>query len=256
MKKIFTPVILLTLAFFTECKKPETKDTASCDIEFTLGYSKNELQFNHTYPYGSGMNIQFSLLKFYAGNFYFERADGTRENFTDKYLILEEGRYSGQIGELKAGSYVKAGIGYGVNENRNTQNGADAQVATDYPQDDALNPAADMYWGWAQGYIFMKLEGRIDVDGNGSFGDSNDILFSYHPGNDELYRAFEYTLDFSPEAGKSYTIAANLDVNTLIHNCDFIAVQFAHPANTSGNQFIAAKNLVDEWGNAVTLSVK
>lgn len=256
MKKIFTALLLGSLIFFTECKKDSTKDTAACDIEFAATYSKNALQFNYSYPYGNNKSIQFSLLKFYAGNFYFERADGTREHFTDKYLLLEEGKYKGHIGDLKAGTYVKAGIGYGVNENRNTQSGADAVVATDYPQSDPLNPSADMYWGWAQGYIFMKLEGRIDMDGNGFFGDSNDILFSYHPGNDALYRAFEYNLDFSPEAGKSYTVMANLDLSALTENCDFVNVQFAHPANTSGNQFMAAKNLVDQWGAAVSLSVK
>jgi len=256
MKKLFIPGILLSLAFFTECKKPAGKDTASCAIEFRPVYNKAALKFNHSYPYGNNRSIQFSLLKFYVGNMFFEQGDGSRQSFTDQYLVLEEGRYKGSIGELKPGTYVKAGISYGVNENLNTQSGADARPATDYPAENALNPSADMYWGWAQGYIFMKLEGRIDMDGNGSFADAGDLLVSYHPGNDALYRSFEYNLNFTPEAGKEYTVIADLDLNTLIANCDFVAVQFAHPTNTSGNQFIAAKNLVDQWGNAVSLSLQ
>lgn len=43
-----------------------------------------------------------------------------------------------------------------------------------------------MYWGWNPGYIFVKIEGKIDTIADGI--ENFDKSFSYHLGDDTLFR--------------------------------------------------------------------
>lgn len=74
----------------------------------------------------------------------------------------------------------------GVDPLRNDSTGDLAIPAWEYPNDHPLSATQGMYWSWNPGYIFMKLEGRIDLDNDGQYQSAGET-FSLHPGLSPLY---------------------------------------------------------------------
>lgn len=67
-----------------------------------------------------------------------------------------------------------------------------------------ISNAAGMHWGWNPGYIFVKVEGKIDTlnDGVANF----DKSFSFHLGGDSLFRLTPtYKLSWMESSSKQFT---------------------------------------------------
>lgn len=254
MKKILVLSLLGFSLLLTNCNKDKKEKSAPIKLRYSFSYGKSEFNLNSPNSYNPPQKIQFSEISFYVTNIKLYTANNEVVDLSDSPLLFTpENNWEASIPKVPMGSYSKIELGFGVPENINTQNGKDAIIATDYPYNSPLNPATNMYWNWANGYIFSKFEGKIDIDGNGSFNDNQDILFSYHPGNDDLYRTVSLTGTFDVNNPENNVIHLNLDMLLLVSTLDLINKPFAHPVSNSGEEFEACKKLVNQWQIATSI---
>lgn len=172
-----------------------------------LACKKNEPD---TPPQTSGTVHEMSIYPFFGGDsLYLDSVyvtvQGYRVKFTElKLLCTEIGNSGGSIAVDAAlfdyaysknkfcsfssaeGLYPNLSAYIGVDSIRNHSDPAA------FPSDSPLNIliANDMHWGWNPGYIFMKIEAKVDTidDGNDLF--DHNVLF--HVGNDENRTFFQF----------------------------------------------------------------
>ena len=72
------------------------------------------------------------------------------------------------------------------------------------------------YWSWARGYVFAKIEGNADMDGDGEFS----AKLTYHIGKDDLYQVVEFNTPIQIEDGKPSAAHINVDVLDVIKDSD------------------------------------
>ncbi len=254
MNKIRLTLLIAFAILLINCNN--SKDSISTlKMNYSFSIGKNAFEFDKSYPYALGGNFKISFLAFYVSDIVLINDLGEEIHLPNSYRLFENDNFSQSLPSIPSGNYKEIRFSYGVPERVNTQSGSEAVIATDYPQESPLNPATNMYWGWANGYIFSKIEGRIDTDENGSFGDPGDVLFSYHPGNDALFRTVSYPISLQAKENQESRIDVKIDLLALISNCDFLTQPFAHPASNSGTEFEAAKKLVDAWQESGSVAV-
>lgn len=101
------------------------------------------------------------------------------------------------INNVPNGNYKKLQFGVGVDATRNTSGS----------QTGALDPLNDMFWGWATGYIFFKVEG----DWNQS--DTAKGNFIFHVGGDAAYRETELLFDESILVNENQEVTIDIYAN-------------------------------------------
>ncbi|MCI4668123.1 MAG: hypothetical protein MRZ79_08170 [Bacteroidia bacterium] len=122
--------------------------------------------------------VKVDHLEFFVSGLTLKKADGTEE-FIDESFLIDMVDGSRQITlSIPEGDYTSLCFGLGVPEDRNLDN--PAQYSEDHP----LSIRTNMHWSWSTGYIFAKVEGDWDSEGNGNF----DKFFLYHPGTMGLYQ--------------------------------------------------------------------
>jgi hypothetical protein len=104
-----------------------------------------------------------------------------------------------------------------------------------------------MHWDWNSGYLFMKIEGRVDTSGNGNALPVTE--FFYHIGLDKMRRTIELPGEFS--IGKSSTRCVRLkcDLAVLLAAIDMRSELSTHSFD---NGPLAAR-IADRWQTAFSL---
>ncbi len=106
-----------------------------------------------TAQYASRLGQQFTLsaVKYYLGHITLERIDKARYILADHVLIDAEDSASGNVTlhDVPNGTYTGLTFMVGVDSIHNTGG----------PLEGALDPLNGMYWTWATGFIFVKVEG-------------------------------------------------------------------------------------------------
>ena len=172
MRKLSVIVLFLVLA--VSCKKdPITQSTNNNDTGFV---QTNSVDFQITNMVGSmplALNTQtyinenldtfsVSLFKYYISNIKLKRDDGYEFVEPESYRLIKQNdstSLSFSIPNVPLGNYISMEFIIGVDSLRNCS-GA---------QTGALDPIHDMFWDWAQGYIFAKMEGSCNASPFGNF---------------------------------------------------------------------------------------
>ncbi|MFK7983795.1 MAG: MbnP family protein [Saprospiraceae bacterium] len=202
------------------CNKPTIAlvDTASLNLSFRATYKSEPLILNQTYDY-EGNNVKFSNINFYLANLVAVNDDGETELSEIQFINLSlahntladaEKGFLMNFSKIPVGTYkyLKFGVGVPPDLNRTTP----ADYATNHPL--GINNGAQ-YSEEFDGYIFAKIEGAYDKDGDG-FG-SNDISFAYQiGGRDNLYKTIESDNILNLEAGETTILDFELDVRRLL----------------------------------------
>lgn len=239
-------VLLFVAVFIASCKKDNTNGS-EVSLKININFGSQPLAYNQAYDY-QGMKLKFETLRFYICDFKFYTKDEVF-SYPDSYFIFDVETLSNVITKLPVGNFTKVSFGMGVDAARNTQSGAKAIPAVDYPMDHPLNAVYDMYWGWNPGYIFAKYDGRVDVNSNGIYGEADDVNFSFHPGVNGLFRTIERSVNLESD-GQSKTIVMDFDVSKILETIDIVSENFAHPGTENSPEFKLAKNLVDAYNIA------
>ena len=212
---------LYCLAFIT-CNKQTVApvDTASLNLSFRATYGNETLVLDNqtTYDY-EGKAVKFSQVNFYLANLVAINDDGETELSEIQFIDLtlthatstdaERGTVR-NFSKVPIGEYKYFGLGVGVPHDLNKTNPSD--YATNHPL--GATNSSEYLEDW-NGYIFVRIEGQYDQDGDG-FG-SNDINFSYQVGGREsLYRPVEFESTLVFNAGETINLDFELDIKRLL----------------------------------------
>lgn len=231
MRKFSCLVVVITLLMSCDTKQPEPTPKNEVSIQINLKAGSDDLSYLDTVMLNGHM-LKFSYVKLLLSQPNFIKENGEHVFFDDKYILCEanhENKFL--IGDVGKNNFDSLYFGFGVDSSRNTRVGTLSQPAYLYPSDHALSSAHGMYWGWNPGYIWMKLEGRIDVNNDGDLIDSDEI-FSLHTGQDTAYRVITKALNLNMN-NASRTIQIDLDILALFAGYDLTVNRFAHPDNNA-----------------------
>ncbi len=232
--------ILTTLAIaITACKKDEeapapsptpAATTGTAEMAFNLYYGNDVLDLNALYHDGSGHVIKFNKVKFYVSNVHLtDHEDNVLGHFEDTYILVDAANADNTftLGSLSPAEVHHAEITLGLGPDVNNTD----PLTVEAPLNDA-----DMMWAWSAdaGRMFLKLEGRVDVDGNGSVDDAGDVDFMYHclNLNDDLLREIEVHVHADVTAGATATLHTKVDLGVLVSNLNLVAFPEAMDGGT------------------------
>jgi len=219
MKGIFT--FLVFSALFISCGS-DSENNAT--LNFKLEYAGEPLVMFQEYDYPDGNKIEFSRISFYVSDLLLN-TDGSSYDSGEFYvdlttahseIALSQNGLDLSIGNIEANNIQSISFNLGLNPELN------GTVPTDYPSSSDLSLTGE-YWSNWNSYVFAKLEGRLDRDGDGT-----KEAFALHLGSDEAMRALAFantendnTFNFSIDVekvfnkGSLYNIAETPNIHSL-----------------------------------------
>ncbi|MCP9749978.1 MbnP family protein [Ferruginibacter sp. HRS2-29] len=241
---------------FASCKKDgpiayNSAAKAELSVEFDNIVGGADLQLNTaTYTNAVGESFKVTKMKYYVSNFKLTKTDGTIYTVPQdsSYFLIEEGVDDEAILNVPEGEYTAISFVVGVDSLRNTMD-----ISRRTGVLDPAGAAADMYWGWNSGYIFLKLEGTSPSVA------AADHVFMYHSGGFGGYSTptpnnlktitLDLTARGTPKVKQNKTTNIHLMVDALkvlngSTNMSFAAVAMIHSplpgvplANNYANMF-------------------
>jgi hypothetical protein len=231
MSKIALSVFALTVLFSaTSCKKDKTYNL---NLGITYKVGTEAFAYNQVYTIG-GVAVKFTLAQMYLSGIHIEDDDANEGHYDDKYLLIKPSIATYALGELtnKEISHlheVKFNVGIDSTTNHQTTDMFNARPATDVLS--VQNPA--MHWSWNSGYIFVKIEGMVDTDADGT----PETAAEFHIGMDSYLQAVALTTHKDLEDGDN-TISLNFNVAKLFDGVNLATEYVTH---TMDNMTLAGK---------------
>ena len=217
--------------FFTACTNDD-EESPVLGMEFE--YLVNGEAFDTSRVYDiNGTAVKFSIANFYVGGITFESEEGAETEMTDKYLLVTPESGMQEIGTLPVGHQhmLKYFIGVGPDENGQTESDF-----TNRKSDDPLSvqfPA--MHWNWLSGYRFIRVDGKVDTNGDGVPDESMEI----HIGTNPFLTNLEFTIHKDVEAGMN-PLHFEFDLAKLFEGIDLSQDHLTHTGDNMGlaNKFV------------------
>lgn len=241
MDKLKCSLILLVLVVFSSCKK----DTQNVDLTFKLLYDGDPMVMLDEYTFPSGELIKFTRFSFYISDLAVAVKGTSTEirdveflNLTASHSSLENARegYTYTLEKIPEGSIDFLDLTLGVSSRLNEN------VPADY---EGLHPLAKPgeYWIAWDSFIFLKIEGIADLDGDGE----TETNVALHVGSDQVARQVRIS---SPA---SNTIDVAIDLESIFSNGNTIFDIQNNPQIHSLSQIDQANFLMDNFSNQFDL---
>ena len=183
MKNYALPLLLLATLAFSACddKDPVTQ-TDNFTLTFRATYDGELLEKYKNYPYGDKVllfdkfNTYLSDITLIGGASDVKLSDIEWVNFTPDLTPDDKSVEVTYKFTVPDGNYTGIRLGYGVKADLNAKDPSD--FATNHP----LYVESEYWSGW-KSYIFTKIQGKVDLDGNAS----PETNMFYHCGSDPVY---------------------------------------------------------------------
>ena len=246
----FSKLIVLGLSIglmVVACKKdddpttttPTTNTKAKLALHIDHKFNNETFALDQNFTLGGGEIVKFSVAQFYISNIRLMDDDQNMTPFTDKFLLIKPSVSHAEIGEMEAHHYHMIMLNLGIDSITNV-----SKQPTDFADGHPLAAQLPgMWWSWAAGYIFYKLEGQIDIDADGTFDDS----FEYHIGTNPNLIAKQKMLHTNAAAGEELMVHMKVDYAKFFDNLDLSTELQAH----MGPPLVVAK-IVTNTSNAIT----
>ncbi len=213
---LFFATFIVALTTLSACNKdkeeqdPEiTEGRINLNMKAVWGDQPFSLGTVYTDPFDRP--ILTESLRAYVSNIFVIREDGSEVLLTDVALInFNDGATF--TSTIPAGRYTGIRFGVGVPEHLNTDQDP-AQYPSAHPL--SVQSSQGMFWTWNSGYIFVKFEGKVGLDGNPV--DMTDP-YGFHIGLDQFYREFNFSKSF--DIGESAT-----ELNVVFNAATFLTGQ-------------------------------
>lgn len=218
MKKLFLGGISLLLVLFSisACQEKAEVKTGSLELVFKGTFGTEPLyMFDRTYNYRDDAQIKWQLFQFYLSDL---ELVSSENGLSNQMLSQVESVNFGDIqsesdalegfklrfNDIEIGDYSGLQFGLGVAPELN------ATQPSDYDPSEPLAIISN-YWEAASSYIFTKMEGNADLDGDGQFGEEEEKI-TYHLGADDLFksRSLPYRIEITENNMTSVVINVNL----------------------------------------------
>jgi len=208
----------------TACKKDEeaptpsptptpTPTTATMKMSYSFVNGAVPFDPSATFTDGQGRHVRITKLKFYAHDVHLTDDDGaTVGEFHDKIVLVNALNTTNvfDLGTMNPGHIHNVEFAYGLDSE--SSYGYPDQVTAPVPLNDA-----DMTWMWntAAGRIFIKLEGFVDSNHNGT--EDSGEGFQYHAIGASLAPVpVELHTHADVDAGSTVTLGFKVNVNALV----------------------------------------
>ena len=225
MKKIIFFLFVSTLFTFSSCDDDVVMvDTSSVKLNFKAAYSGEPLVFQNNgfqYDYPLGNKIKFSDLKFFIADVALLEEEGGAEaklidiqyvNFSENTTLEEAERpISFVLNDVPSGKYKALKIGIGVPADLNNENYS--QYGADHP----LRVNSGEFWAGWNSFIFMKINGTYDIDGDG-IGTGTDASLGHHLGGNQFYKVITLSKPITLDPDQEKELNIELDLEKLYEN--------------------------------------
>lgn len=205
-------MILLLLS--ASCKDKDSH--GQVDINFKSTFDATPLvMFSQIYPYYDNLNLKFQLFHMYLSDVVLIPDDATGSTTTPhteialisfKDVLDQSAALQGitiSANKIPVGKYKAVRFGLGVAPRFNATNPGNYTPP---------HPLDDHYWSAMLGYVFMKIEGNSDNDGDGQFTDK----LTFHIGDNSLYRTMEFPVALEVKEGQTATVNFGVDLRRVL----------------------------------------
>jgi len=252
MKKLLFAGLALALLSVWSCDNEDAAEqSGAVNLDFVGAFDTAPLlMYERSYPYPEGVTTKFQLFHFYLSDAVLLPADGGREvplfdvelvSFKD--VQSDDAAQRGvriSAGDIPPGSYSGIRLGIGLTEALNrTQPG-------DYAPGHVLT---DNYWSWAKGYVFFKIEGIADLQGDGEFAEK----LTFHIGLDEHYREKVFSQPLEVRSGQELDLRFDVDLAEVLAPASDTFVDFRQVTQDHTNDMDLARFLADNLEAAISL---
>lgn len=243
-KLLFLALIGATL-FFTACDDDDEPSIQEGTVNMMFEYKVGDEAFEagKTYTIG-GTAVQIDIANFYVGGITFmpEEGDGGAPVSVDgKYLLVTANSGAQEVTTLETGHWHEIEFFIGVGPEENSQSEEDY---TTRPADDPLAiQSPPMHWNWNTGYRFVRIDGMVDTDGDGTV----ETLMELHLGTDPFLTNLSYTIHKDVEEGANM-VHFQFDLEKAFEGID---LRTEHETHTGDNLELANK-LRDNLASAIS----
>lgn len=228
-----------------EDKVPDPEPPASPELRIVVQpqYGTETLYLDSNYTTAEGYEVQFTDLKFYLGS---PRWNGTTLLDAGLFDYRERGNLLLQT-TGKAADFPSLECYLGIEAGTNHLDPAAFENAS------MLNSANanDMHWGWGSGYIFMKVEAKVDTiqDGNPLF----DHLVVFHVGLDENLQTVNLNnLNWS-DVGGVQQAALKLDMQKFLQNgASTIDLKTEYTSHSAAGQELISSKVISNFASSLS----
>ena len=187
----------------------------------------------------NGVVTNLSLVQFYVSEITLIDAAGNETLNDETYLLVTPEVEDYAIGNFPAGTYTKVRFNIGIDSVTNHNDPSKYEIG---------NPLGaqfpSMHWGWSFGYIFVRIDGEADVDGNGV--PDSDGQFEMHLGSDPYLATVEIDYPITIGQGSENIIHLNTDWDAFFEGVDMANDNTTHVtdnADLAGTLFENIQNM-------------
>lgn len=242
-----TGLIALMAFVLFSCKDDEVVECedspAMLRVSVQPMYGTETLYLDSTYITAEGYGVQFTDIKFYMENPRNGSAqliDAGLFDYRERgTLLLEaEGAYQ---------NYTSMNANLGVHSSVNHNDPAA------FSNESMLNisNSNDMHWDWNPGYIFVKVEAKVDTiaDANPLF--DHNVVF--HIGKDENFQTLTFSNITWSDLGSVHEFALKLDMDTFLQNgTEVIDLKDEYSSHTMAGQEVLSAKVITNFRDALT----
>ncbi|MFN5318145.1 MAG: MbnP family protein [Bacteroidia bacterium] len=236
--------LFVLLLLVTSCKKdpplpePETP-LGTLEIRFKPTMNGVPLEGNSLFIGPNGKRMLLETLKFYWSDIYLHQGNDSILAEDVEFVDLVSGALNFRF-DVAPGSYSRMSYAVGLNPTLNGTNNPDYDEAQ-WPLTHPLSIYNGMYWSWATGYIFSKVEGKTDT--SATQNQTPTFTWFYHSGLDSLYSPNVLSdLSLNIEKDQTTILELNLEVNDIFSQPgDTVNMQNDYFTHTTDNLELARK---------------
>ncbi len=248
MKYFF--VLILIFSIILSCKKekndveptPETQN--ELEIQVFPYFGSNELKLDSNYTTSENYVIQFFDIKFYMANFKNGSKSLASIAFFDypitgnKFLRIQGDH----------GSFHDLQFLLGVDS---VSNHADPSA---FPNSNPLNilNAGEMHWDWNPGYIFVKIDAKIDTIPNDGII-NQDHFISFHVGKDENSIPMSFSnITWNKKSEKLHLAKMKIDFKQFLQGPNSINLKNESKTHSEPGKEALNLKIVQNFANSVS----
>ncbi|MBI1193230.1 MAG: hypothetical protein GC205_08655 [Bacteroidetes bacterium] len=209
--------LIAVLSLFPSCDE-ETDDTP---VELQVRFTPGGALFNPATIYTiNGTAVQFNTLRFYLSGIQLEDIAGNTVS-TNAYVLAQPNDDAYSLGNVPPQAYTAFNFNVGIDSATNHLD------PTQYASSNPLAPQSpNMHWSWTSGYIFLRIDGIYDGDGDGT--PESGSGFEVHLGADNFLSTLSIPGSFGGDDAETLTLTLNYDPLALFTSIDFPTVNTTH----------------------------
>lgn len=237
------------LLVFSSCKdkveeEPMEPEVTQLKVSVQPVYGSETLYLDSTYTTNEGYDVQFINLKFFA-----ENVRGSSSQLNDASLF--DYRVTGTHLFTEEGMPADYDL---LEGNLGVQSSINHSDPSAFPNESVLNIAnsGGMHWGWNPGYIFMKVEAKVDTIPDGVALFDHNVVF--HIGQDVNLQTLSFSsINWQQTGDLSYHFPLKLDLQTFLQNgSQTIDLKTEFTSHSAAGQEVLSLKVIENFKAAIS----